>query len=176
MQIGGDIDGEAANDQSGKSVSLSSDGRRLAIGATHNDGSASNAGHVRIYQLNGSDQWVQVGGDINGEAAEDLSGYFISLSKDGNTVAIGAPANDGNGTSSGQVRVYALPSGSLQNPNVVASLTDGVGGWNYLKYPRDITTAFIDETPYAFVATPGDMSVQIIDLSDPSSPQCGGYL
>ena len=32
-QLGSDIDGEAANDQSGYSVSLSSDGTRVAIGA-----------------------------------------------------------------------------------------------------------------------------------------------
>ena len=32
-QLGSDIEGEAANDQSGDSVSLSSDGTRVAIGA-----------------------------------------------------------------------------------------------------------------------------------------------
>ena len=32
-QLGSDIEGEAANDQSGVSVSLSSDGTRVAIGA-----------------------------------------------------------------------------------------------------------------------------------------------
>jgi hypothetical protein len=35
VQIGSDIDGEAANDYSGRSVSLSSDGRILAIGARY---------------------------------------------------------------------------------------------------------------------------------------------
>ena len=33
IQLGSDIDGEAANDHSGYSVSLSSDGTRVAIGA-----------------------------------------------------------------------------------------------------------------------------------------------
>ena len=46
-QLGADIDGEAANDSSGESVSLSSDGSRVAIGAPGNDGNDS--GHVRIY-------------------------------------------------------------------------------------------------------------------------------
>ena len=40
-QLGGDIDGEASNDWSGRSVSLSSDGTIVAIGATGNDGNAS---------------------------------------------------------------------------------------------------------------------------------------
>ena len=49
-QLGSDIDGEAAGDRSGYSVSLDSDGDRVAIGADLNDGAGSNAGHVRIYE------------------------------------------------------------------------------------------------------------------------------
>ena len=42
-----DIDGEATSDLSGWSVSLSSDGSRVAIGAYNNDGvSGSASGHV----------------------------------------------------------------------------------------------------------------------------------
>ena len=90
VQVGADIDGEAVSDYSGNSVSLSSDGSRVAIGATGNDGvSGSNSGHVRIYNYNGS-AWVQVGADIDGEATSDLSGWSVSLSSDGSRVAIGA--------------------------------------------------------------------------------------
>ena len=105
VQVGADIDGEAASDQSGHSVSLSSDGSRVAIGARYNDGNGSDSGHVRVYDYNGS-AWVQVGADINGEAADDQSGYSVSLSSDGTSVAIGAMNNDGNGSDSGHVRVY----------------------------------------------------------------------
>ena len=49
LQLGQDIDGEAANDYSGRSVSLSSDGSIVAIGAYGNDGNGSAAGHVRVY-------------------------------------------------------------------------------------------------------------------------------
>ena len=38
--------------------------------------------------------WQQQGQDIDGEAIEDYSGVSISLSDDGNTVAIGAPENE----------------------------------------------------------------------------------
>ena len=48
-QLGSDIDGEAADDYLGWSVSLSSDGTIVAIGATNNDGNGSNSGHVRVY-------------------------------------------------------------------------------------------------------------------------------
>ena len=60
-QLGADIDGEAGGDQFGQSVSLSSDGTIVAIGASFNDGTASNAGHVRVYQYS-SDLWTQLGG------------------------------------------------------------------------------------------------------------------
>ena len=89
MQVGADIDGEAVSDYSGNSVSLSSDGSRVAIGAYANDGNGSNSGHVRIYNYNGS-AWVQVGADIDGEAVSDYSGNSVSLSSDGSRVAIGA--------------------------------------------------------------------------------------
>ena len=51
MQLGEDIDGEAADDESGRSVSLSADGNIVAIGAYRNDGNGSNSGHVRVYAL-----------------------------------------------------------------------------------------------------------------------------
>ena len=105
VQKGSDIDGEAAGDQSGRSVSLSSDGSIMAIGAASNDGTGSDAGHVRIYEWSGS-AWVQKGSDIDGEAADDYSGYSVSLSSDGSIVAIGAYWNDGNGSNAGHVRIY----------------------------------------------------------------------
>ncbi len=110
-QLGTDIDGEAASDQSGQSVSLSADGSRIAIGGSGNNGNDSNSGHVRIYDLSGG-TWVQVGGDIDGEAADDKSGISVSLSKDGSRVTIGGSGNDGNGSNSGHVRIYDLSGGT----------------------------------------------------------------
>ena len=109
-QIGADINGEAANDQSGRSVALSSDGSIVAIGARLNDGNGTDSGHVRVYR-NISGVWTQIGTDINGEAANDYSGHSVALSSDGSIVAIGAYQNDGNGTDSGHVRVYRNISG-----------------------------------------------------------------
>jgi hypothetical protein len=100
-----DIDGEAKDDQSGFSVSLSGDGDKVAIGAVQNDGTALNAGHVRVYDWNGT-AWTKRGLDIDGEAMNDQSGFSVSLSADGNTVAIGAPFNDDTATNAGHVRVY----------------------------------------------------------------------
>src|SRR5262245_60935436 len=104
VQLGSDIDGEAAFDHSGWSVCMP-DANTLAVGATQNNGSALDAGHVRIYSWNGS-SWVQKGADIDGEASGDESGYSVSM-PDADNVAVGAPFNDGNGSGAGHVRVYS---------------------------------------------------------------------
>jgi hypothetical protein len=104
-RLGADIDGEAAGDQSGTSVSLSSDGTILAVGAISNSGNGQYSGHVRVYQWNGS-SWQPRGGDINGETEWNFSGFYVSLSSDGTILAVGAISNDGNGSDSGHVRVY----------------------------------------------------------------------
>lgn len=102
-QLGNDILGQAALDYFGLSVSMP-DANTVAIGAPSNDNSGSNAGNVRVFVWNGS-AWIQKGSEIDGEAAEDRSGASISM-PDANTIAIGAPGNDGNGNYSGQVRIY----------------------------------------------------------------------
>ena len=105
-QRGNDLDGENTADYSGEAIALSSDGNIVAIGAYLNDGNGSDSGHVRVYAWNGT-AWTQRGNDIDGESVSDLSGESVALSNDGSVLAIGATANDGNGTSSGHVRVYA---------------------------------------------------------------------
>lgn len=109
VQRGPDIHGEGSSDQSGYSVSMSSDGNIVAIGAwgNSNDVSGANAGHVRVYTWeSASSTWLQRGVDIDGEASKDYSGFSIDLSDDGSLVAIGAYANDGTATGAGHVRVY----------------------------------------------------------------------
>ena len=113
-QVGEDIDGETANDRSGWSVSMDSDGSHVAIGSRYNDAGipGSNLGHVRVYEYS-SGSWSQVGADIDGEANTDYSGHSVSLDSDGSHVIIGAPENDGaGGYNSGHARVYEYSSGS----------------------------------------------------------------
>ena len=107
--MGDDIDGPPG--VSDQSVSLSSDGKILAIGAWRSSPFSSPpspySGQVGVYERDETTQtWIQLGGDIVGEAASDQFGKSVSLSDDGKTVAIGAPFNDGNGIDSGHVRVY----------------------------------------------------------------------
>jgi len=87
IQVGDDIDGEAAYDESGSSVSLSADGTRVAVGAPY--GNSNSAGRTRVFELKSiSSSWTQLGGDIDGKADGDNSGNSVSLSADGIRVAV----------------------------------------------------------------------------------------
>lgn len=120
QQIGSDIDGEAKDDWSSysSSVSLSSDGSIVAIGAPYNDGGGNNAGHVRVYQ-NINSVWTQLGGDIDGDTNYEEFGFSLSLSSDGTRVAIGAikydqvtiPSTDPN-YRKGRVKIYEYDIGT----------------------------------------------------------------
>lgn len=105
VQLGADIAGEAQGDQAGKSVSISGDGMRVAVGMPMNDGNGNNSGQVRVYQYNGS-TWNQIGADLNGEAATDEFGFAVALNFDGSRLAVGAIRNDGSGADAGHVRVF----------------------------------------------------------------------
>ena len=107
-QVGATIQGEANDNQSGFSVSLSGNGSVLAIGASGNSNTnGAYSGHVRLYRNNGG-IWSQIGTDIDGEAANDGSGSSVSISSDGNYLAVGAYQNSGNGSNSGHTRVFNL--------------------------------------------------------------------
>jgi hypothetical protein len=125
-QLGGNISGEAEKDHSGFSVSLSSDGSVVAIGAFLNDGNGEDAGHVRVYK-NVSGTWTQIGSDIDGEAEGDWFGFSINLSADGSVVAIGAPSNNENGEYAGHVRIYKNIAGTWTQ---IGLDIDGEKSWN----------------------------------------------
>lgn len=113
-QMGTNIYSYVDWDHLGMSVALSADGNTVAVGVDLSDMNGLQSGHVEVYHFNGS-SWQQVGGDIIGANAEDRSGYAISLSADGNVLAIGAPYSDASGADSGQVKIYSYTAGSWQN-------------------------------------------------------------
>eukprot|EP00912_Choanoflagellata_sp_UC4_P000646 UC4_evm1s400 len=129
--MGSDIDGEAAGDQSGISVSLSSDGTRVAIGAPRNDADGKpDAGHARVYEYK-QGAWTMMGSDIDGEAANDWSGYSVSLSSDGTCVAVGAGLHDADGKyNAGRARVYEYKQGAwtMMGSDIDGEATDDRSG------------------------------------------------
>jgi hypothetical protein len=103
VQKGADIDGENPNDLSGQAISMG-DANTIAIGAPDNSWAGADAGHVRIFEWNGT-AWTQKGDDLDGMAAGDNFGFSVSM-PDANTVAISGINNDNAATNAGHVVVY----------------------------------------------------------------------
>jgi hypothetical protein len=130
FQVGSDLDGEAAGDESGWSVAMSGDGMRVIVGAPRNDANGvESSGHARVYKEVGGN-WVQVGSDLDGEATYDLSGWSVAMSGDGMRVIVGAPWNDANGDDSGRIRVYKEVDGNWFQVGSDLDGEAGQSGWS----------------------------------------------
>lgn len=115
--------GSGANGGSwqGFSVSLSSDGKTLAVGGVED---AWSGGAVWIF-VDNNGTWVQQGNKLSGTGAlrSARQGWSISLSGDGNTLAVGGP-NDGTSVPSvGAVWIFIRTgtSWTQQGPKLVAA-------------------------------------------------------
>ncbi|MDP5027156.1 MAG: T9SS type A sorting domain-containing protein [Flavobacterium sp.] len=89
-QLGADIDGLVANEQSGTSNDLNADGTVLIVGAPRALDNGIMKGKARVYEWNGTN-WIQRGDDLIGTNQGEVFGEAVSISSDGNTIAIGAP-------------------------------------------------------------------------------------
>lgn len=104
------------SDGTGRSVSLSADGTILAVGEPGVDGSA---GRVRVFTrtLLGSGGWsagVVVASGTPGST--DSTGMSVSLSGDGDTLAVGEPGIGYSTAMTGhQARVFTRPTGGWTN-------------------------------------------------------------
>jgi hypothetical protein len=95
------LNGTKAADEFGCSVSLSSDGKTLAVGARY---SSTLSGSATVYSLL-EGNFTQIGDAFDG-APFDRAGSSVSLSWDGETIALGSPYSNTNGSWSGHVDVY----------------------------------------------------------------------
>ena len=120
----GFLTGRSAGDQFGSAVALSSDGKVLAI----SEPSFNNkAGNVRTYLYSPSG-YVPLE-ELQGENVSDKFGTAISLSSDGQRLAVGVPHHTNNSVDqgrllSGTVKVFEL---SVEN-NEWRSISDGSDG------------------------------------------------
>jgi len=135
VQKGGDIDGENSVDFSGYRVSIADDGDIVAVSATNNAGNGESSGHVRVHRYDDvSDEWLQIGSDIDGQAAGDRLGTSVALSNDGKTIVIGAPNNDSNGSNSGHTLIFEYDDDTcdwvLLGSEIEGENTDDKSGWS----------------------------------------------
>lgn len=98
--------GETINGESGVySLALSNDGKILAIGEAQNPAGSTERGRTKVFTFIDSN-WLQLGSNIDGKSHNEQSGFSLSLSGDGSTIAIGAPYNSNTAYRSGCVRIY----------------------------------------------------------------------
>jgi len=109
--LGDTIWGVSDGEMDGNYIDYSDDGNTLAVGAYGNDDNGQDAGHVRVFDWDGTD-WSLRGTAILGDSAGDYSGYGVALSSDGNTVAIGSIHSNPTGTIEGSFRVYEWSAGA----------------------------------------------------------------
>ena len=135
-QIGSDIDGAASLDYSGTSVSMNSDGTIIAVGSRGGDGTANNSqlrdsGVVNVYIRNSNNKWVRRGKKISGMSTGDLSGWSVSLSLNGNILAIGDIASNDN---TGSVRIFKWNKDAAEyqpyGKNIRGESVEDMSGWS----------------------------------------------
>ena len=186
---GSRLDGLAIMDYFGSSVSLSSNGVTLAVGATGRDVGGTNSGQVVVYTYNpDTTQWAQRGSVLDGSIAGEASGSAVSLSGEGNTVVVGSPSyTDGDAANLGALRTYGFvdlewalrgqalvggAAGDKLGTSVAVSdsgsrvLAGGVGGQVVV---RDFSDAgqYVDSTPFiSFSPAGGTARSAAISASD----------
>mgnify|MGYP006135126427 FL=1 len=119
---------KAVNDYFGTSVSLSADGGTLAVGQ-FDDNNAAHTGAVYVFTGSG-DAWTQQNKLVASNAgANDKFGVSISLSSDGNILAIGAPGED-EPIDAGAVYVFTRTD-AVWNEKKILSASNAQQGDNF---------------------------------------------
>merc|ERR1719356_1560926 len=93
----------ASHDAFGNSVSINSDGSRVAVGARGDDDKGSASGSVYLFDGMGT-QLAKL--KANDGASHDQLGYSVSINSDGSRVAVVAPFDDDKGSASGSVYLF----------------------------------------------------------------------
>ena len=126
-------------DEFGISVSLSEDGRALAVGAIRNDGNGS----VYVFTQNEQGVWAQQHSPLkaSNSEGEDFFGVSVSLSGDGNTLAVGANQEDSNSTGVNGPQ----DSNAAVNSGAVYVFTQEQGVWAQQSYLKASNTETGDE-------------------------------
>lgn len=109
VQRGQILSGVNNYDQFGFDVSMSNDGNTIAVGSKGWDANPNNTtyeiGETAVYDWDGS-SWVQRGSSIQGVNFFDQCGFSVSLSGNGNRMAIGYKGSNEGFTAGGLVRIF----------------------------------------------------------------------
>ena len=159
VQLGSDLIGDSAGDHFAM-VSISGDGKILAVGGDLNDTGGTDAGHIKLYNYI-NNQWSQIGTTISGDSAGDQLGFNPLVSRDGTLVIVPVINDDtSNGDDSGSVRLYNLIDSSNSKPVATAQTVTATE-----QTSKEITLAGTDadgETlTYSIVDSPSNGTVTL---------------
>ena len=140
-------------DQFGFSLTLSDDGNTLAVGAITEDGGAPgingdqtdnrqlSAGAVYVFARTGSTWAQQAYVKASNSEAGDLFGYTVSLSADGNTLAVGAFDEDGSPRA-----INGTPDNRRNGAGAVYVFTRSGTTWRQQAYLKTLNQEQADST------------------------------
>ena len=143
------------DDYFGAAVSLSADGNTLAVGTwgedssatgigstSNNDGTAYGSGAVYIF-IRIDNAWIeQAYVKSSNTGTNDLFGFRVSLSADGNTLAVSAPMEDSNTTGIGST---SNDDGSADDSGAVYIFTRTGTSWTEQAYVKASNTEVSDQ-------------------------------
>jgi Secretion system C-terminal sorting domain len=107
----GEINGEFDYNVAGRSMSLSRDGRNLAIGySNHKLDTTGHGGYgaVKFFQYDSILGWKNIGKTITGEFEKERSAFCIALSPDAKKIAVNSFTYSQIAPNAGRVRVFDL--------------------------------------------------------------------
>ncbi len=108
IQIGGIIRGQRSKYALGTSTALSDDGKRIALGSP---GRQYYDGSMKVYELDATNNWVQLGGEITPVEKDGYAGISVDMNGDGTKVIFGAPRTN---ALKGRAKAYQLVNGQWE--------------------------------------------------------------
>ena len=169
--LGGPRADENTRDQFGWHVAASADGSTLAVGVPFDDEGGAESGAAYVFTTTDRVQWQREAylkapnADI-----EDTFGVAVALSADGNTLAVGAPGEDGDATSTLDVE-----NENLEGAGAAYVFTRGASGWPATPaYIKPSSTIELAEFGSALSLTSGGNALAVGAPSDSSVPTLEG--
>ena len=160
QQLGSDIVNESILEKVGHGVSLSSDGKILAVGAP--EGGNLDEGHIRIYEYL-DNKWEKKA-EIVGDGTQFYLGYKVVLSPDANYLA--ATAYKNNSSKKGTVKVFENVSGTWTQRG-----TNLEGEFNYDAFGFSLDMS--DDGNVLAIANKGRQKVQVFKFNTTDWVQIG---
>lgn len=171
-------------DTFGQALALAGDGNTLAVGAQRENGSATgvggadddnaeDSGAVYVYARDGNAGWVhQAYVKASNTEAADRFGNALALSADGNTLAVGAVAEDSVATGVSAGTTGGADNNRINSGAVYLFLRDESGTWAQEAYVKASNTDRNDEFG-ASLALSGDGQVLSVGAGGEGSGATG---